>query len=301
MRVFVLRFWVPLFLISFIFSACSPEPGNSTNNNTVKKIIAVESFLADITQNVAGDRFQVDSLIPINVEPHTFEASPRDVVKISESSILIINGAGFETWIDPVLQNAGGKRTVIIASKGLPSRDKTQSDPHFWMDPTKVITYVENIRDGLIEADPAGKDIYTHNADSYILKLKDLDAWIKDQVSQIPPQNRLLVTNHESIGYFADRYGFQVIGAIIPSVSTDAAPSAQQVAQLIDHIRATGSKAIFLEMGANPDLAKQISSETGVVVVADLYTHSLTEASGPAPTYLEMIKTDVNKIVVALK
>lgn len=302
MRKIIIKLTSSLIFVSILLSACQPAISDSPAVVTgVKKVIAVESFLADIAQNVAGDRFTISSLIPINIEPHTFEATPRDVVKISESQILIINGSGFETWIDPVLQNAGGQRLVIQASKGLVSRTSTELDPHFWLDPTKVITYVENIRDGFIESDPDGKTTYTQNANAYIAQLKDLDSWIQEQVSQISPENRLLVTNHESIGYFADRYGFKFIGAIIPSVSTDAAPSAQQVAQLIDHIRSTGSKAIFLETGTNPELAKQIAAETGAVVISDLYTHSLTEANGPAPTYIEMLKVDVKKIVAALK
>jgi ABC-type Zn uptake system ZnuABC Zn-binding protein ZnuA len=169
------------------------------------------------------------------------------------------------------------------------------------MDPTKTISYVENIRDGLIQADPEGASTYRENADGYIKQLKSLDIWISEQVKQIPPEKRLLVTNHESLGYFADRYGFKVIGTIIPSVSTDSAPSAQEIARLIDHIRAAGSPAVFLEIGANPDLARQIASETGVKVVTNLYTESITDVNGPAPSYIAMLELDVSTIVKALK
>ena len=120
-----------------------------------------------------------------------------------------------------------------------------EGDPHFWLDPLNVVKYVENIRDGLIAADPAGKDVYTQNADAYIAQLNELDAWIKQQVVAIPDERRLIVTNHESFGYFADRYGFKIIGTIIPSVSSGASPSAQQMARLMDHIRETNASAIF--------------------------------------------------------
>jgi manganese/iron transport system substrate-binding protein len=122
-----------------------------------------------------------------------------------------------------------------------------------------------------------------------------------EQVAQIPAERRLLVTNHESFGYFADRYGFRIVGAIVPSVSTGAAPSAQQLAMLVDRIKATGAPAVFLETGANPQLADQLAQETGVRVVTGLYTHSISAPDGPAPTYLEMLRYNTQAIVEALK
>ena len=175
------------------------------------------------------------------------------------------------------------------------------TDPHFWLDPNNVIQYVQNIRDGLIAADPQGAGSYTQNAAAYIAKLKELDLWIQAQVSIIPPERRLLVTNHESFGYFADRYGFRIVGTIVPSVSTDASPSAQQVARLEDRIKATHAIAIFLETGTNAQLAEQVASDTGVKVIADLYTHSISAPGGQAPTYIDMMKFNVTAIVNALK
>jgi ABC-type Zn uptake system ZnuABC Zn-binding protein ZnuA len=293
-------------------SACAPEGGASpTSQGTPPKVLAVESFLADIAQNVAGDRLTVGTLIPVGVDPHTFEPTPRDVARIADSNVLIVNGGGLETWLERVLANAGGQRLVITASQGLKSRTSRpgeppideggQVDPHFWMDPLDVIMYVDNIRDGLSQADPAGAQDYARNADTYIEKLKELDAWISDQVAQVPAQQRKLVTNHEDFGYFADRYGFQIVGTVIPSVSSLASPSAQQVAQLVDAVKASGVKAIFVETGANTQLAEQVAQEAGVKLVSDLYTHTLTGPNGPAPTYIDMMKYDTNQIVSALK
>jgi len=174
-------------------------------------------------------------------------------------------------------------------------------DPHFWLDPLLVIRYVENIRDGLSAADPAGKDIYAANAAAYIEQLKQLDAEIQALAAQLPAERRLLVTNHESFGYFADRYGFQVIGTVIPSVSTGSAPSAQQLARLVERIRQTGAPAVFLETGANPQLAEQLAAETGVRVVEGLFTHSITAPDGPAPNYIEMMRYNAQAITDALK
>ena len=274
-------------------------------------VLAVETFLTDIAQNIAGGRLAVDALMPIGVDPHAFEPTPQDMARIAKSQVLITNGAGFEGWLSKVLDNAGGKRLVVEAAAGLPSRqprsgesvdlDHAEIDPHFWLDPLSVIKYAENIRDGLSQADPEGAAVYAKNADAYIGKLRELDAWITDQVQEVPEARRLLVTNHESFGYFADRYGFRIVGTVIPSVSTGASPSAQQLASLVDHLKATGAPAIFLETGANPQLANQLAHETGIKIVSDLYTHSVTEPSGNAPTYIDMMRYNAQKIVEALK
>ena len=292
-----------LLLISAI-AACQPSQASPAANPAGAaplstagplRVLAVESFLADIAQQVAGDRVQVETLMPLGLDPHAFEPTPQDVVRVADADVLIVNGAGFEGWLEEVLANAGGERLLVEAAAGLTSREAPAGeeaaahddhehaggDPHFWLDPTKVITYVENIRVGLTNADPAGAATYAANAAAYSEQLTALDAWITEQVEQIPPARRLLVTNHESFGYFADRYGLRVIGAVIPSVSTNSTPSAQQLAQLADQIRATGAPAIFLETGANPQLAEQLAAETGVSVVTDLYSHSITRRRRP--------------------
>ena len=296
-----------IILVLFFLAACSAQPLQAaTSTSGLPKVMAVETFLTDIVRNVAGDRLIVDSLLPINSDPHSYQPAPRDIINVSKSNVLVINGGGIETFIAPLLDNAGGSRLVITASAGLtslpdPSGEHPEGDPHFWMDPNNVIRYVENIRDGLIEADPQGGQFYTDNATAYIVQLQALDAWIVDQVAKIPPDDRLLVTNHESLGYFAARYGFTMIGSIIPSVSSESAPTASQIAGLIDQIRASGARAIFMETGANTELANQISAETNVILVTNLYTASVSDSNGPAPTYLDMMKYNVNQIVNALK
>jgi ABC-type Zn uptake system ZnuABC Zn-binding protein ZnuA len=332
-----------LFITFLLSNACQARGVNDPSASQAQsspKILVAETYLADIVQNVAGDRLNVESLIPLGLDPHTFEPTPQDVARIAESEVLIINGAGFEEWLQEVLDNAGGERLVIEASAGLsmrvpregeeahtedetptdcpaPGQDQAQEsecapapshvgeeehegDPHFWLDPNQVIGYVANIRDGLSQADPEGEAIYARNAEAYTAELEELDAWIAGRVAEIPPDQRLLVTNHESFGYFADRYGFTIIGTVIPSVSTGASPSAQQLADLIDDIQATNAKAIFLETGANPDLAEQIATETGVKVVSGLFTHSVSAPDGIAPTYIDMMMYNTQTIVDAL-
>jgi ABC-type Zn uptake system ZnuABC Zn-binding protein ZnuA len=273
-------------------------------------VLAVETFLADIAQNVAGDRLTVEALIPIGLDPHAFEPTPRDVVQISQSQVLMVNGAGFEQWLTKVMENAGSQGTVIEASAGLAMRTPQagesvghpgEGDPHFWLDPTLVAGYVENIRDAFSAADPAGKAEYTANAEAYVAKLEELDAWIEEQVATLPEEDRLLVMNHVSHGYYADRYGFRIAGAVVPSVATGESPTAKQLAALTETIRAEGVRAIFVELEENPQLADQIAAETGIVVVDDLRDHSLSEPDGEAATYIDMMKYDTRLIVDALK
>lgn len=291
-----------LALISLALAGCSQSPALT---GTGPKVLASTTFLADMAQNVAGDRLEVESLLPAGADPHSYQAAPTDVAKIADSTLLILNGLEYEHFIESLLENAGGERLVITASDGLTphSMDETEhvaGDPHLWLDPARVVTYVENIRDGLIEADPAGAEVYRTNAEAYIAKLAELDAWISEQAAQVPAGRRLLVTNHEALGYFAERYGFIVVGTVIPSSSSGSATSAQGLAAVIEQIKAAGAPAIFLGEVENPELAEQIAAETGVKVVSGLYLESLTDGP-PAATYIEMMKYNVTLIVEALK
>lgn len=291
-----------LVLGSVFLSACSG--GSPISSSDGLNVLASTSFLADIAQNVAGDRLQVESLLPLGADAHSYQPIPQDVAKVADSDLLIINGAEYEHFLENVLDNAGGERIVVEASAGLRIREEADSehgvDPHFWLDPNYVITYVENIRDGLVKLDPEGADVYDANAQTYIAQLQELDSWIRNQVDSIPPERRLLVTNHDSLGYFAERYGFTVIGTVVPGYSSDAAPSAQQMAALIDQINASGAPAVLLDAAESTTLADQIASDAGVKVVTDLYFGSLTEGP-PAGTYIEMMRHNVTQIVEALK
>jgi len=235
---------------------------------------------------------------------------------VARARLIVVNGGGLESFIAKLISNAGGDRPLVEACAGLASRSaregevleggaiatgaSTEPDPHFWLDPVMVVRYVQNIRDALSRVDPAGEKTFGANADAYIKQLRDLDAWIAGQVAAIPQEKRSLVTNHESLGYFADRYGFRIVGTVIPSVSTEASPTARQLARLVDGLKKAGAHAVFLEVGGNPQLARQVAKEAGIPVVTELYTHSLTDSSGAAPTYIDMMHYNVKTIVSAL-
>ena len=294
------RFSIIFLLAVFLISACR----NPSAGETDSAVLTSTTFLTDITRNIAGDRLTVDSILPIGTDPHSYQPAPQDIAKIENSKLLIINGAGYEQFLATLIENNGDKKIIVEASANIAARKVADGehgvDPHMWLDPNLVITYVENIRAALTQYDPAGAEIYKSNAEAYTAQLKELDGWIKIQVEQIPAGKRLLVTNHEALGYFAERYGFEVTGSVIPSFSSNAAPSAQQMAGLIDEINKLGVSAIFLDAADNDMLARQIAAETNVTVISDLHLESLTEGA-PAATYIDMMKHNVSRIVEALK
>ncbi|MEI6449594.1 MAG: metal ABC transporter substrate-binding protein [Actinomycetes bacterium] len=281
-----------------------------TAGNAPLDVVASVSFLADVAQNVAGDRFEVRSLVPLETDPHSFEPTPKDLGEVAAADLAIINGGGLEGPLLKTLENAGGEATMVDASAGLQSRtpqpgepplESSETDPHFWLDPVLVKSYVATIRDAFAKADPDGAAEYEANAAAYTAQLDKLNAWIESQVAPVPAANRKLVMNHASHGYFADRYGFSVVGTVIPSVGTGETPTAKQLSDLTAAIRTSGARAIFVEIEENPKLAEQIAAETGIAVVDDLLDHSLTAADGVAPTYVDMMKFDTTRIVEALR
>jgi ABC-type Zn uptake system ZnuABC Zn-binding protein ZnuA len=290
------QIWVLLLFPALLLASCS--------GGAAPDVLTTTTILADVARNVAGDRLTVGSLLPAGTDPHSYQPVPQDATMVDRSKVLVVHGVDYEGFLQPLLDTAGGEETVIEVSKGVRLhsgiQDEQTMDPHVWLDPTNVIVYVDNIREGLTQFDPDGEEVYQTNASAYIDQLTELDAWINGQVAQIEPKRRVLVTNHEAIGYFAERYGFIVVGAIIPSFSSGSSPSAQQMADLIEQIKLYEAPAIFLDASDNPDLAKQIAAETGVKVISDLHLESLTEGA-PAGTYIDMMRDNVTKMVQALQ
>ncbi len=295
------RLTVFLIIFAFLVAGCAPA---SDSGMTDSAILTSTTFLADITRNVAGDRLTVESLLPVGADPHSYQPTPQDAAKVADSKLLIVNGMEYEHFLESLLENSGGERDVIEASADISPRADAESehgvDPHMWLNPNLVSAYVENIQEGLTRFDPEGAAVYQSNAKAYIAELQNLDAWIVEQVSQVPQERRLLVTNHEALGYFAERYGFTTVGTVVESFSSVASPSAEQMAALIEQIRSSGAPAIFLDASDNDALAQQIAEETGVRVVTDLHLESLTDGA-PAATYIDMMKHNVTLIVEALK
>ncbi len=299
-----------ILILFLLLTACQPRQAGGSPT-----IIATTSIVGDVVQQVAGDRAAITVLVPPDVDEHSFEPSPRDIARVSDASLVFMNGAGLEGFIEKLIENAGGSVKLVSVSEGITPiegeddhadeaeddhADESGADPHFWTDPNNVLVWVDNIERELIQADPAGEQVYRANAEAYRVELRALDTWVSEQVAQIPPENRRLVTDHKMFTYFAERYGFEQIGAIVPGYSTLASPSAQELAALEDAIRAQNVPVIFVGSTVNPALAERVAADTNTRLVRIL-TGSLTEAGGEAPTYLEYIRYNVTAIVEALK
>ena len=292
-----------LFLVAgaLLLTACggakAPDPDNRL------QALATTSIVADVVQQVGGEYVNLTVLMPVGTDPHEYSPRPQDAAALADAQVIFANGAGLEEFLQPLLESAGATDKLVEVSNGvslLALDGETGSDPHTWMDPNNVIVWAQNIAAALTAADPEHAADYQANAEAYAASLRDLDAWIRSEVEQIPEANRLLVSDHAVLGYFAGTYGFSTLGTITGSFSTEAAPSAQELAALEDAILASGVKAIFVTESSNQVMADQIAGDTGIQAVW-LYHASLTDASGPAPTYLEFMRYNVAAIVEALK
>jgi ABC-type Zn uptake system ZnuABC Zn-binding protein ZnuA len=346
---------------------------------TEMRVLATTSILADVAQNVAGDLFTVDTLVPVGADTHAFEPSTADAARVAEASMLLTVGAGYEAFLGDLLENVGADSVqVVVVSNGLEilgfseghshdeehaheestdpmatpeataegehsheeehahegeekhigvlggdleceahedhehskrvtvvmhgedEHDHGACDPHVWTDPANVISWTKAIAAAFGAADPANEAVYSANADAYIAQLEALQTEVADLVATLPEEARVLVTNHEFLGYFAYAYGFEVVGTVLPGGTTDAEPNPQELAALIETIQAEGVRAIFAEVSANPQLAQVVAEEAGIDVVTTLYSESLSDASGPAATYLDYMRYNTQTIVDAL-
>ena len=270
------------------------------------KVIATFSILADLTRNVGGDRVEVDALVGPNGDAHVYAPAPADAKKVADAKAVVTNGLGFEGWIARLVKASGTKAPIVVASKGVKARKAEGghdhghggSDPHAWQSVGNVKTYVDNIRDALASADPAGKGTYEANATAYLGKLDALDREIKDAVARIPPERRRIITTHDAFGYFKAAYGVDFIAP--QGVSTESEASARDVARIITQIRRQKIPAVFLENVSDPRLSKRIADESGARVGGTLYSDALTDQNGPAPTYIDMIRHNVRALSTAL-
>ncbi len=270
------------------------------------KVATSFSILEDFVANVGGNRVSITNFVPRDGDAHTYQPGTQDVRKLAQARVVFINGLGLEAWFQPLLRNAASQTKVVIVSSGLKPRTfnedgKNVADPHAWWNITNTIQYVRNIQRGLSSADPAGAATYKTNADRYARALMDVDAWAKKEISSLPITSRKIVTNHDALGYFAQRYGFQVIGDVIPSLGTEQEPSAKAMAQLSSTIKAQRVKAIFTENTVSKKLAETIAGESGAKIAPPLYTDALGPIGSSGETFLKAFRYNVRTIVDALK
>jgi ABC-type Zn uptake system ZnuABC Zn-binding protein ZnuA len=258
------------------------------------QILTTTTILADMAKQVAGDRMTIGSIVPAGAHVEEYEPRPDDAKRMSEAKLVITNGLDLDKWVDPLLRNAKSGTPVVTVTDGLPDID---GNPHMWFDPALARQYVDKMRDALIALDPPGKDAYTANAKKYSDQLVILEAELKAKVAAIPQDRRKLVTSHDAFPYFARAFGFEIVGFAQPEPGKP--PSAGELADLVEKVKAAKVPAIFSEVGGSTQLAETVAKETGAKVVTDLPTDSLLEA--PADSYVGLMRVVVDKIVAALK
>ena len=303
-------------------------------------VVTTTNLVADWVEQVGEDRVEIFSLVPVNTDPHTFQPGAQDISRIADADLVLSIGLSLEAeWMSQLLANAARSPNIIVAvgdyvdpigfievfqeqneesneeqeehgARGDEDEQKVHGvhegpdhgelDPHFWLDPQRVKEAVNVIADQLSTLDPDGAGFYRGNAAAYNRELDTLHAWIQREVAQLPEQRRLLVTSHDSFQYFAQRYGFKVVGAIMP-VTAEAEPTAKELADLIEVVQQENAPAVFAEKQHSDRLALRLAEETGARLVGGLYTGSLGAAGGEADNYLDLMRYNVETIVEALQ
>lgn len=281
-------------------------------------VVATFSILGDLVGQVGGDRVDVSVLVGPNGDAHVYAPSPADAKKLAQAKVVFVNGLKFEGWIERLVKASGTRATVVVAAKDVTpieaddahdhahdhgkghdqGHDHGGLDPHAWQDVANAKLYVAAIRDALVAADPAGKAAYEANARAYTERLDALDAEVKAAVAAIPAGQRKIITSHDAFGYFARAYGVQFVAP--QGVSTEAEASARDVGRIIRQIKTQKIRAVFLENISDPRLAERIAKETGAKLGGRLYSDALSDASGPAGTYIDMVRHNIRALTAAL-
>jgi zinc/manganese transport system substrate-binding protein len=267
------------------------------------KVVATFTILADFARNVGGDRVEVTTLVGPNADAHVYTPSPADAKMVAAARLMIVNGLGLEGWLSRLLKSSGGNATMLVATKGiapLKGHDDHHgaADPHAWQSVTNAKIYVGNIRDALVSVDPAGAADYRANAEVYLAKLDALDREVRAAVAQIPAARRKVISTHDAFGYFAAAYGVAFVAP--QGVSTDSEPSARNIAAIVKQIRQEKIPAVFLENISDPRLVRRIAAETKASIGGTLYSDSLTDEKGDAPTYIDMVRHNIKTLIGAL-
>jgi zinc/manganese transport system substrate-binding protein len=280
--------------------AVVPAPGPlvvaATADDDTPIVVATTSIWADIVERIdCGDGFAVDTLIPVGADAHSFEPSVRDRKRLEEASLVVANGGGLEAQLEDTLDAVSGDGITVLS---LFDEVAAGEDPHLWFDPTSVAEAATVIADQLVAAG-ADADVSEQCLDELTTDLEELDAELTDILSDVAPDRRVLVTNHDALGRFAERYDFEILGSVIPGSSTLAEASPAELEQLADDIEAQGVPAIFAEALESKDEATALADRLGVEVVT-LYTDSLGEEGSGAETYADMMRLNATAIADAL-
>lgn len=279
-------------------------------SQTPLAVVGTFSILGDFIAEIGGARLQVTTLVGPNADTHSYQPKPSDSRLIAGAGLVVVNGLGLEGFIDRLIKAAGSKAPVVTATKGitpLAAREEEHEaghehgeghDPHAWQSVANAKIYVANIRDGLIAADPAGEADYRQRTAAYLARLDQLETDIRADIARVPAAQRRVVSSHDAFGYFDKAYGIEFIPA--QGLNADSEPTAHDIATLIRQVKREKVKAVFSENILSPRFAQRIAKETGALVGGTLYSDALSDAKGPAATYIDMMRHNVRTIVQAL-
>ena len=280
------------------------------------KVVASFSIIGDFAQNVGGDRIALTTLVGPNGDAHVYEPKPADAVVMADADVVLVNGLHFEGFLQRLVEASATKATVVELTKGVETLATTEEehggeaheaeaedghgaiDPHAFQSIANAEIYVKNIADAFCAADAAGCDTYRGNAAAYTGKLDTLETEVKAAVTAIPADKRTVITSHDAFGYFQHEYGLTFLAP--EGISTDAEASAADVAKLIEQVRHDKASAIFVENITNQRLIEQIASETALKIGGTLYSDALSDADGPAATYIDMMRNNIGAIKGAI-
>ncbi len=278
------------------------------------KVVASFSIIADLARNVGGERVELTTLVGPGGDAHVYEPKPADAVAVAQADLVLVNGLQFEGFLQRLIEASATKAPVVEVSRGVTAlvaadehhhdgggtatadaaEEHGAYDPHAWQSVANAEIYVKNIAKALCDVDVEGCGYYARNADAYAQQLQALDAEVKAAVASIPQDKRIIITSHDAFGYFEHTYGLEFLAP--EGISTEAEASAADVAALVRQVRADKASAIFVETITNPRLIEQIAQETGLNVGGELFSDSLSDPSGPAATYIEMMRHNATTI-----
>lgn len=287
----MLRSLFPVLLASALIAGCGEDGGGAAAGIDA---VATTPVVADLARNVGGDRIAVTALMAPNTDPHEYEVRPRDVETVAEAGLVLRSGGDLDDWLQEAIEGSGSEAPAVNLIDHVRART---GDPHWWQDPRNAARAVRAIRDALVKADPAGDAAYRANADAYIAKLRALDVAVARCMERVPEDRRRLVTTHDALGHYAGRYGIEVIGTVIPSLSTEGQPSAGETAELVETIRREGVKTIFAESSVDPKVEEAIASEADARVGEELWADTLGPEGSTGATYLQAIASNTRAMV----
>lgn len=309
-----------------MLALAAPLTARASQTQAPLKVVATFSILADMVKQVGGEEVSVVSLVGPNADAHVFDPSPADAKRLAQADVVVVNGLGFEGWIDRLIKSSGFKGQLVVASKGIkplelpaePHRDHAtekqaakgkhahghhhdheSQDPHAWQDLRNGMIYAKNIQQALVKARPQSQAVIDARAKAYIDQMSELDRQAKSKLRQIPPDDRRIISSHDAFEYFARAYGVKFFG--LQGWTTDREASAADMAKLVREIRRDKVRALFVENMSDPRLLQRVAEEAGVKIGGKLYSDSLSPPGTAADTYLKMFTYNVNQIWMALQ